>query len=212
MAPPTERSGEQPGGGPRRRLPPEERRRELMGAAAEIVATDGQGALTMERLAKRAGVSNGTVYLYFANRADVLLALLKEHWSALDREMAAVATAALSFEELVREVVRTYLAAVGRRGPAFSRFNHEPSVEPAVEARRLARRSAYLAQFANQYQETFGLPPAESRAAAGMLLAALDAGADLMLTDALDPQVVANVQVALIIGGLGSLADRDPLR
>jgi AcrR family transcriptional regulator len=48
---------------------------EILAAAAEILAEKGPGALKMAAIAERAGVTKGTVYLYFINKADVLARL-----------------------------------------------------------------------------------------------------------------------------------------
>lgn len=48
---------------------------EILAAAAAIVAEKGPGALKMAAIAERAGVTKGTVYLYFINKADVLARL-----------------------------------------------------------------------------------------------------------------------------------------
>src|SRR5689334_4234658 len=86
----------------RKRLPAEERRRQLLDVAAQLVVEHGQHAVTMEGLAEAAGVSNGLVYVYFRNRADVLLAILEEHWEAFDREIAAARVTGESFEDRLR--------------------------------------------------------------------------------------------------------------
>jgi len=54
----------------------ESRRREFLDAARQVVTTDGQAALTMLRLAKAVGTSEGNVYNYFSSKT-VLLAELE---------------------------------------------------------------------------------------------------------------------------------------
>ncbi|MTD46095.1 TetR family transcriptional regulator [Conexibacter sp. W3-3-2] len=62
---------------PARRMPQAERRRQLIGVALDLVAAEGFGALTMEEVARRAGVSKVVVYRSFANVGVLLLALLR---------------------------------------------------------------------------------------------------------------------------------------
>lgn len=193
----------------RRRLPPEQRRGQLLDVAADIVAEQGQAALTMERLAATAGVSNGLVYRYFDNRADVLLSLLEEQWSVLDAELAAAGSRSRSFDELVRAWTHVYLRAVPRRRPAFRRLNYEPSVEPLVEEMRQARRTEYLKIFAHNYRKQLGLTSEVSRTAAVMLLGSIEAAAARMGSMGsadLDADTIEAVQVALVMGGLEGLA------
>lgn len=58
------------------RLPAPERREQLLEVAMEIVGERGYRGLTMEAVAARAGVTKPVVYDAFANRDDVMRALL----------------------------------------------------------------------------------------------------------------------------------------
>ena len=58
----------------------EERKRAIARAALEVVATHGLGA-SIAQIADAAGVSKGTVYLYFESKEAVLIAAA-QHWVA----------------------------------------------------------------------------------------------------------------------------------
>ncbi|MRH89032.1 TetR family transcriptional regulator [Nocardia sp. SYP-A9097] len=60
-------------------------RKLLLDAAAELVRTGGADALTMDAVAKQAGVGKGTVFRRFGNRAGLMYALLDES----DRKLQA---------------------------------------------------------------------------------------------------------------------------
>ncbi|BAS11589.1 hypothetical protein AHiyo4_50110 [Arthrobacter sp. Hiyo4] len=68
--------------------PPAERsdaarnRERLLGAARELIAECGPDALTMDRLAERAGVGKGTVFRRFGSRAGLMMALLSDSEAA----------------------------------------------------------------------------------------------------------------------------------
>jgi len=74
---------------PRWRRLPEERPRQILDAALAVFAERGLAAARLEDIAKRAGLSKGTIYLYFPNK-----------------------------EELFREVVRNSVIAFIERGEA----------------------------------------------------------------------------------------------
>jgi len=59
------------------RLPPEERRGQIVEAVLEVVAEYGVPEATIARIAKAADVSEGTLYVYFASRKEMLLAALE---------------------------------------------------------------------------------------------------------------------------------------
>jgi AcrR family transcriptional regulator len=62
----------------------------ILQATVQVLLKDGRSKLTTTRIAKRAGVSVGTLYQYFPNKSSLLQALLKEH---LDSVALAVETA-----------------------------------------------------------------------------------------------------------------------
>lgn len=97
---------------PRWRRRKDARRPEIMAAAVELFTERGFAATRLEDVAKRAGVSKGTLYLYFANKEDLFKSLV--------RELLVVNLAEL--EELVHshtgpsfEILERMLAVIGQR-------------------------------------------------------------------------------------------------
>jgi TetR/AcrR family transcriptional repressor of nem operon len=58
-----------------RRQPPDVRREQILDAAARVLVERGLGAATMADVAEAASVAKGTVYLYFASKAELLAGL-----------------------------------------------------------------------------------------------------------------------------------------
>lgn len=65
-------------GGPTERADAARNRKLLLDAAAELVREFGADAVTMDAVAKHAGVGKGTVFRRFGNRAGLMYALLDE--------------------------------------------------------------------------------------------------------------------------------------
>lgn len=59
-----------------RRLPPEERRRQILQGVIAVVAEHGVLGATVARIAAAADVSEGTLYVHFASRNEMLVAAL----------------------------------------------------------------------------------------------------------------------------------------
>ena len=72
---------------PSRRLPKAQRREQLLDVALDLVREEGTDALTLARVAERAGVSVGTLYQYFPNRESVAAALVLRAMERLLAEM-----------------------------------------------------------------------------------------------------------------------------
>jgi AcrR family transcriptional regulator len=78
----------------------DDRRKAILSAATRVIASQGLAAATAA-IAKEAGVSNGSLFVYFDTKA----ALLNELYIALKTEMTAAATAGLPAEGEPREQI-----------------------------------------------------------------------------------------------------------
>ena len=81
---------------------------EILAAALKVFAEKGFAAARMEDIAKRAGVTKGTIYLYFPGKEDVFKQLVREAvGSTLTTVTADVATYEGSAKFLLRMVLTT---------------------------------------------------------------------------------------------------------
>src|ERR1043166_3869870 len=64
-------------GGPRWRRRPEERPEEIITAALEVFGEDGFAHATLDSVARKAGVSKGTLYLYFDSKDELFREMLR---------------------------------------------------------------------------------------------------------------------------------------
>ena len=63
---------------PKWRRLPEERPRQIIEAALEVFSEHGLAAARLEDIAKLAGVSKGTIYLYFPNKEALFSEMVRE--------------------------------------------------------------------------------------------------------------------------------------
>lgn len=97
-----------------RRLPPEQRREQLLDAALGLIPA-GFDSVTMESVAKAAQVTKPVLYDLFANRAELIGALLeREAGRATDQVVAALPTdfATRSPDDAFADAVRVFVHAV----------------------------------------------------------------------------------------------------
>lgn len=75
----------------------EAKRERILQSAAEVFAERGYHATRISEIARSAGVADGTIYLYFASKDALLIALVEDaigrFFEVLDREMAALHSA-----------------------------------------------------------------------------------------------------------------------
>ena len=91
---------------PHRRRRKEARPQELLDAALALFVEKGFAATRTEEVAVRAGVSKGTLYLYYPSKEDLLKAVISHSLSARIAEGAAIAG---RFEGSAGDLLRTVL-------------------------------------------------------------------------------------------------------
>src|SRR5689334_3605469 len=133
------------------------RPQELVTAALGLFVERGYAATRLEDVAAAAGVSRGTVYLYFANKEELFKTVVRENLvPALARGTDLVDNFEGSTPELLRELLRGWWGLIGATPvagltklimaesgnfPDIARFYHEEVMVPGDElfARVLAR-------------------------------------------------------------------------
>jgi AcrR family transcriptional regulator len=106
-----------------RRLPPEERRRQIVAAVISVVAEHGVPGATVARIAERAGVSEGTLYVHFASRDEMLVAAL----DSIFEQMAGLIESSSEADPIAR------LRDIGRRHSRLMRTERGGFLYPWVE-------------------------------------------------------------------------------
>ncbi|HEY0627904.1 MAG TPA: TetR/AcrR family transcriptional regulator [Sphingomicrobium sp.] len=80
----------------------EDRPREICAAALEVFAEKGFAAAKLDEIAKRAGVSKGTLYLYFKDKEELFRAVVRDNVSPnIDQVRAMILAADIPFAQIV---------------------------------------------------------------------------------------------------------------
>jgi AcrR family transcriptional regulator len=91
---------------PTRRRRKADRPQELLDAALELFVEKGFAATKAEEVAVRAGVSKGTLYLYYPSKEDLLKAVISQR---LSERIASAASEAQQFQGSAAELLRRQL-------------------------------------------------------------------------------------------------------
>ncbi len=192
----------------RRRLNPEVRRDSILDAAAALVMGEGLTAVTMERVARDAGVSKALVYTYYPGRDELLGALLLREYEAFQRESRAAAAGVEGIEALIRVTTRAYLLHVAERGPLIRRLVIEPSIAAHLQGAEEQGRNTTSAFFAKALSREYGLPPARAEMAVQMLMGLTGAAGDYLAAHDADLDDVLDNVAAMLLAALDSFAKR----
>ena len=90
----------------------EDRPREICAAALDVFAEKGFAAARLDEIARRAGVSKGTLYLYFEDKQDLFCAVVR---SAIAPNIEAIAAAITALDARFPEVVNMFLSGFADR-------------------------------------------------------------------------------------------------
>ncbi|MCU1349562.1 MAG: Transcriptional regulator [Acidobacteria bacterium] len=90
------------------------KRERILRAAVDVFARNGYFNAKVSEIAKAAGVADGTIYLYFDGKEDLLVTIFREHTrgylQSLEREMVNIRRA----DDRIRVAIRHHLETLGR--------------------------------------------------------------------------------------------------
>jgi TetR/AcrR family transcriptional regulator, fatty acid metabolism regulator protein len=88
-----------------------DKRERILAAAEQIFARHGFFAARVSEIAKEAGVADGTIYLYFKSKDDLLISLFESRMKQVNDELRAAIADRTPVEQL-RAFIHTYLQLV----------------------------------------------------------------------------------------------------
>ncbi|MDA3128954.1 TetR/AcrR family transcriptional regulator [Aliibacillus thermotolerans] len=81
---------------------------QIIEAAVRVIAANGFHNAQVSKIAKEAGVADGTIYLYFNNKEDILISLFEEKMSAFVEKTKQRMSESDSLEEKLRAIVEMH--------------------------------------------------------------------------------------------------------
>ncbi len=199
-----------------RKLPTQARARAtvdaILRASAHILRTGGWDACNTNAVAKRAGVSIGSLYQYFPSKEALVAAIAEVHaeegLAVLMRAVTAATERPLSFEETVRHYIRA-MVALHAVDPKLHRVLVEqvPRLKGGLAVvRRVSQQSATLVRGWLETQRAH-LRAVDLDVATYILVTSVEAVAHLQVVDRpakLDAEALVEELSALVLGYLGA--------
>jgi AcrR family transcriptional regulator len=189
----------------RTRLSPENRKKQILEAARNLITSKGIQSFTMDSLAAAAGITTPLVYNYFANRSELLQALLKQEYTAFSEKVQAEVESASSFEETVRAFILSNFDHFAP-GSILPVLQSQPEVAVVIseQQKRASNRSAsFLVRLT---AKSFQLTRAEAELVMSMSSGASIAAAQYASTHEATRDETVDKVLAYVIAGLGAVA------
>ncbi len=186
----------------RTRLDPEARQAQILDHAARLIGAEGLASVSMERIARAAGISKALVYNYFSSQTVLLRALLKRDLERVQQEQMHAATSATTFPELVRNTTHIALIEVERRGAFVRRLLNEPSLADAVGTVRTHEHDTNVRYLAKRIAKEFKVSLADALALTEVGLGLTIAAGDYLQKSGAPRADVEAMTVAMIIGAV----------
>lgn len=158
-----------------RKKPRQTRSREtvdvILAAAARVFAASGYAATTTNHIARRAGVSIGSLYEYFPSKDAILVALTERHVDAAEHELGALLRSLdatpLPLAAMVDRLVRA-MVGLHAQDPGLHRVLFEQAPLPPGLRRRVAGLEEAMATEVARLLERQGLARDDAATAASM--------------------------------------------
>lgn len=93
------------------------KRERILRAAVDVFARNGYFNARVAEIAKCAGVADGTIYLYFGGKEDLLITIFREHTRSFLQSLQAQLGSVVSAEDRIRVAIRHHLETLGRDRP-----------------------------------------------------------------------------------------------
>ncbi|MDQ3365459.1 MAG: TetR family transcriptional regulator [Myxococcota bacterium] len=160
-----------------------DKRSRILAAAERVFARRGFFASRVSEIAKDAGVADGTIYLYFKSKDDLLISLFETRMKEVNEALrAAIAGASSSPIDQLRAFIQTYLQLI----------NDEPAAAEVLTI-ELRQSSKFMKEYENPQFADF------LRMLGGLITAGQERGE-------LDAAIPAHIVARMIFGMLDELA------
>ncbi len=110
----------------------EARRTQILDAAIAVIAEQGFQRTTIKQIAARAEVADGTIYNYFKNKDDILMAIIGQITEAETRELHFAAAEGTNFADFTHEYVAHRMAELGEGYPVLKVLITETLANPEL--------------------------------------------------------------------------------
>ncbi|WP_040228996.1 TetR/AcrR family transcriptional regulator [Bhargavaea cecembensis] len=86
--------------------------KQIVDAAVIVIAENGYHQAQVSKIAKQAGVADGTIYLYFKNKEDILVSVFREKMSIFVENLQKILDGNETSEEKLRRMIENHFRVI----------------------------------------------------------------------------------------------------
>lgn len=162
----------------------------------------------MESVAAAAGVSKGLGYAYFANRDELVLAVLEQELGEFNRRISnAVRAAGQSYEARMGAAVHEWFSALVERGALLSTLLQASSNRGPLRERRNVAYRRLEEYWGGLAAAEFGVPEKKAVAASAVLIAGMQGLLDRWVLARDSRRMLEETYLEFAIAGMRGLRD-----
>jgi AcrR family transcriptional regulator len=193
----------------------EARPQELLAAAVDLFVEKGYAAARLDDVAARAGVSKGTLYLYFTNKEDLFKAVVREHLLPVIGEVEqAIEQYQGSSSDLLRDLILRWWEQVGNTKlsgitklmcaesgnfPEVAQFYHE---EVILRGNAMITKALERGMARGEFRKIESAPVTQAIVAPVVMLMLWKHSFNACQTEKVSPTIFLNTFLDLLLHGL----------
>ncbi|MDQ3061790.1 MAG: TetR/AcrR family transcriptional regulator [Acidobacteriota bacterium] len=136
-----------------KRMSKDERRRQLLETAFQIVKSEGTDALTLTRVAERAGVTKPIAYEHFGTRAGLLVAMYQDYDERQTNAMrAALQSEGGTLQDVALILSAAYVDCAVCAGPEYGAITAALSATEEMEKLLQSCRDSFAAECSKAFE------------------------------------------------------------
>ena len=90
----------------------EKKRQRILSSAIKVFSKKGFYSTRIKEIARAASVADGTIYLYFKNKDDILISIFNDRFRKLNTKMEEIADEPIESSEKIRRIINLQIGSV----------------------------------------------------------------------------------------------------
>lgn len=192
---------------PRTRLTLEQRKSQLLDLAAEIVLVEGVAEISLNRVAREAGITEAQAHNCFGRRIDLLLELARRELSELERTRRDVVERGRDYVTSVVLSTVAYLDEAQARGPLLQALLTVSEVREGLRDEREQQRARVREPVLSRMRRRYNFSDDEALCANAILSAITLRGGGMLANGRITRSVANRLVLSMVLAGMRSNAD-----